>query len=78
MDQKRGPNAVLIVILLLWAMVSLYVLSIGPVARLANAGVIQYTRTDAANGFYAPLFWLCDNCKLVERALRVYLGLWGV
>jgi hypothetical protein len=55
--------------------VGLYVLSVGPVARMyRNGGNVPRT----VRVFYAPLAFLHEEVPIAERALDWYLKLWGV
>jgi len=51
----------------------LYVLSIGPVARLAEEGLLP---RDPVVAFYTPVIWLHHNTPLREP-LEWYGHLWG-
>ncbi len=60
-----------------WIVVALvlYVVSIGPAAKLMQAGTIS-------SGFYqrayAPIGWITWPNEIAERALWWYFDLWGV
>jgi len=51
----------------------LYVLSIGPAARLQLKG---YLPAGAFASFYAPIRWAGDNCESFRLAIGRYVGLW--
>jgi hypothetical protein len=74
-ERSKSPTG-LIVALFVLAVPVLYVLSIGPVAYLSSSGTIRYDRRDAAEGFYAPLFWASENCEPFDHALERYIQLW--
>jgi hypothetical protein len=78
MGEERKPSARSGCIVLAVVMLPvLYVLSVGPMARLDVDGKLPFRRIDPPYGFYAPLFWLADNCKPIDDALRTYLKLWS-
>jgi hypothetical protein len=56
------------------AVLLIYVLSIGPVAAIAQRSGSGRT---AVRHFYAPIIWLHNNTPL-QKPLEAYLGLWGV
>ena len=58
-------------ILLLWISVgiSLYVLSTGPIMKLARSGYMP----ESIGVIYAPLGKLCDSFPPVERLFRWYI-----
>ncbi len=68
---KSGHRAAIAIVAM---MPVLYVLSIGPVAALAERGVIPPL---VAINFYQPVFWLCQY-RAFEMPLERYLELWGV
>jgi hypothetical protein len=53
----------------------LYVLSIGPAARLMKGSPARFTMQLRA--FYYPVIWLHDHTVL-KKPLEVYVALWGV
>jgi hypothetical protein len=64
-----------------WVCVSLpfvYVLSIGPVAKLYDLGYIRGARYAAVERIYAPLDWAANNCTPFAHFLIWYLRVWGV
>jgi hypothetical protein len=51
----------------------LYVLSIGPVARMAEEG---YLPRDSVRPLYSPVIWLHDHTPL-QKPLEWYGAMWG-
>jgi hypothetical protein len=57
----------------------IYVLSTGPVDRLAASGYFQNnTLQTAVDVAYRPLFWLSDECPPFEKFMNWYLHVWRV
>jgi hypothetical protein len=52
----------------------LYVLSIGPAARICWK---KHGNFDAIDRFYSPVFFLADHSRIFEAAMGAYLSLWG-
>jgi hypothetical protein len=73
MGPKRGNLDVVFVALVVLPL--LYVLSLGPVAKLHS--VLHVGPTRAALTFYAPLIWCAEKSDAAEKALEKYLALWG-
>jgi hypothetical protein len=75
---KRGGGAavalVLVVVLVLLPM--LYVLSVGPVARLADNGLIDQNWNTVLGVIYWPLDWTADNVPVVGPAIIWYVESW--
>ena len=70
-EQKSGYSV------FVWAFVAvplLYVLSIGPVAKMFK---INRSSGDTFGRIYAPVIWLHDH-TLLEEPLEAYVGFWGV
>jgi hypothetical protein len=53
----------------------LYVLGLGPAARLVNRGAVGSPAAEAIATFYTPLDWLAETPSLGEP-LRWYVSLW--
>jgi hypothetical protein len=70
--KKSGTGAVIAAALVLLPM--FYVLSIGPVAFIADKLKVEVS---AVRPFYAPVIWLHDHTFL-RRPLEWYLELFGV
>ena len=56
--------------------VALYVLSVGPVAKMYDNKGKDVPKT--VQVFYAPIEFLYERVPIVERGLDWYLELWGV
>src|SRR5262245_31384713 len=72
---KRGGGVVvaLVLVVVLVVMPMLYVLSIGPAARLAWRGYYSISYYHAA---YHPLYDFCNQCPVLDDALAWYVKLW--
>ena len=70
-DESPAGRAVLI----FFAVLVLYILSIGPAALYFPWEEFEYPTPE---NVYLPLFWAADHCLPVSEALRWYLALWGV
>ena len=68
-ESDEAPFAPAIVIM--FAALTLYVLSAGPVYRYSG-GAIWW------EGYLHPLKWFADHCYPVRVALEWYLDLWAV
>jgi hypothetical protein len=77
MDNGQRSKAVVILSLTLCALMSLYVLSIGPVVYLESTGVIEYPKHSAIVGFYEPLFWAGRQYEPLKEALTWYMAIWA-
>ena len=78
MDEDReagrsGCGRVVVVLLIIFLLPVLYVLSSGPVLRLAEE--TGFPSEDTISIIYAPLVWLYDDTFL-EEPLAWYVGLW--
>lgn len=51
---------------------AMYVLSVGPVARYYK----NRLPPPAVQAFYAPLFFLSDHVRLVEKVFQWYVKIW--
>jgi hypothetical protein len=71
-ERRKGSHAgaMLAVVLLLPV---LYVLSIGPAARLVFRG---YMQPETVKAIYAPVQWLADQNHAVNFTLTWYVNLW--
>ena len=70
-EQKSGYSV------FVWVFVAvplLYVLSIGPVAKMVK---INGSSGETISRIYAPVIWLHDH-TLLEKPLEAYVGFWGV
>jgi hypothetical protein len=69
-EEQQRTNPLKVILFSVFAVVALYVLSVGPAARYYRSSppvrLLQ---------FYAPLTWLADNTPL-GTPLRSYLDLW--
>jgi len=61
---------------ILWLVLAgvFYVLSVGPVAKLNDKGLIP----DSVGVIYEPLGWASDRVPPLDQFLDWYLKLWGV
>ena len=76
MRQFQGSAAVLVAILLVFAMAPLlYVASIGPVAWLADRELISTDEGSVVLVIYAPLQYVADNNATAEMAISWYASL---
>ena len=66
-EGRRGPTLVV-----LWGMlvVALYVLSVGPAARLHDEGLIP----DSASVIYSPLIFLSNHFAPADRFFQWYVA----
>ena len=75
MDEESGKHSSYSVyVLTLVAVLLLYVLSVGPVAKFA---VKNGLNRNTIRWIYAPVIWLHDHTFL-EKPLEGYLDIWGV
>lgn len=65
---------VLVVVLVLLPV--LYVLSVGPVARLADNGLIDQKWNTVLGTIYWPLDWTANNVPVVGPAIITYVEWW--
>ena len=65
---------------LLFALLALYVLSIGPVVKLVwTPGVNRTPGVQMMQTFYAPLSWVCENNGVARDFVTWYLQqVWGI
>ena len=82
MDEKptkreRGGAAVVMVLVALLVVLPLfYVLSIGPVAGMLDAGWIPRRCEPTLEVVYSPLIWTANNVPTVESVFTSYIHLW--
>jgi len=60
----------------LFILLSLYVLSLGPLVWLSRAGILSRKTCDALEPFYAPLQSLGNRCKPFNTFMDWYVTLW--
>ena len=68
--EGNHTNPVKIIALSVFALVALYVLSIGPVVRFSNSPSPLLMR------IYAPLIWLDNTFPTISYAITWYAELW--
>ena len=73
-ENKSLSQKVSVVIACLFALVLVYILSVGPVALYCEK---KHGDFAAVHQFYLPLDWLHDHTVL-QRPLERYVALWGV
>ena len=73
-ENKSISQKISVAIGCLFALVLIYVLSVGPVALYCEK---MHSDAPAVRQFYLPLIWLHDHTVL-RRPLEMYLELWGV
>ena len=75
---KRGGGAVVVMALVavLVLLPLLYVLSVGPVARLADNGLIDQKWQTVFGVIYWPLDWTAENVPVVGPAIIGYVEWW--
>jgi len=69
-----GSKGLLFWFVWLFMALVVYVASIGPVAKLNQAGLIP----DGVKVIYAPLGWVADRVPLMDRFIEWYFHIWGV
>ena len=72
--RKRGWGTWIAAVVLLPA---LYVLSIGPAARLILARPAPPVAISLTVAFYTPLIVACDSTKPTREGLQWYVSLWA-
>ena len=73
-ENRKGGFATAACLVLAGLMI--YMLSTGPVMKLAQYNVIAF---DAADSVYAPVYWLADNFPPVDTFFTWYLDdLWRI
>jgi len=80
-EKQRGPERggapiVMVLVVLLVLSPLLYVLSIGPVAGMLEAGWISKHWEPTLEVAYSPLLWTANRVPPVESALTNYMLLW--
>jgi hypothetical protein len=75
---KRGGGAVVVMALVVVVVLLplLYVLSVGPVARLADNGLIDQKWNTVLGVIYWPLDWTAENVPVVGPAIIGYVEWW--
>lgn len=69
--RKRRLGVLIVVVLAL--LPALYVLSIGPVARLTIRKRFPLKKYQT---IYAPILWACDRSTIIDKTVRRYIELW--
>ena len=72
-ENKSISQKVSVVIATLFALVLVYILSVGPVALYCQK---THSNPEAVRQFYLPLIWLHEHTVL-RRPLEIYIELWG-
>ena len=65
------------VLLILVCLPCIYVLAIGPLVPLADAGLLGGEATTILQYIYSPLSWVYERSSVVQSALDWYIGLWS-
>ena len=77
-DKSRAGSGcgVVAVLLILVCLPCIYVLAIGPLVPLADAGLLSDEVTTVLQYIYSPLRWVHERSSVVQSALDWYVGLW--
>ena len=74
-EEARHGGGVLRWVWIVGGVLVLYVLSVGPAARLSQKGVIS---DNVGAAVYAPVRFLYDSWKPARAFIDWYFGVWGV
>lgn len=79
MEEKRKPRLWLVFLTVLFILVVVYPLSLGPLLWLHKKGVITPTMGEYIGPFYLPLSYVCESVPMpIGNAVDWYLDKLGV